>query len=443
MSVCHLFVTVMIDGYGDFSHFIDIYKAIISNSIFKEIEFIPVIHVQGTEYNATKLNKINEILQFLKVPKYFSGLTQDFSDHFHSNIELTQSLKNTDQVIFISSDTIYRDYKKYINPQAILKTINEHEGMVAFDIPNSKKRSLGLGQGCYGIKIGDAISLSSTESELIIKQNDPEFYEILLQQTGAKTLEELNQKNMIVPAYFNTPNGFIHFLTFLTTCNSDKNDSKDIALYFSGEMAQDAYFKYHFKNLIKSSNVRFETIEKNKEKIIFNPDFSRVIRIFSGYYVKDESYQALFSNAQIAGVSGDNTLECSITHKVLPFYCSTNFYSKKQTLAELKKISQLKELSIGEEARRSFDLYFDFKNFSSINLCAMIDAWPQIAAYIKTHKNFYNQLEKIVLEDLPSKKEKIKILSKTTIFFSSNSTELISDDEKALNIQHTNNLLEK
>jgi hypothetical protein len=418
MPLTHLFVTVMNDGMGDFSHFVDIYKAIINNHHLNKIVFTPVVYVTGTD--DAKLKRINNVLRSLNIPKYFLGNDTTFAEQFHKNQDLINSLKNTDQIIFISADRIYLNYKKYINPKALLKTINEHEGQVALDVPNSKKRSLGLGDKCYGIKISDVKPLSLNQSESFIKMSDPDFYKDLLHYTNSINFKELNSKNVFVPAYFNNiTNGFHEFLSFIAKQYPYKQDKKDLIIYFSGcDLFEDEIGQACLRGCAKSSDIRIEVIRNKKDNEVFNPNALSVIRIFTEYYLTDLSYQAIFSCAKIAGVSGDNTLEYSVSQGVLPFYYSTNFGSKQQTFRELQKISQLEELPMSTEARLSFYTYFSPENYKSLtkgsltstNLLAMIDGWSQIASYLKKHKNFYNHLERIILDDLPvnfHKNEKI------------------------------------
>ena len=335
MATCHLFITVLNDGVGDFSHFVDIYNAIIKSPDLKAIEFVPVVCLEGND--EAKLKKINATLTSLNIPLFFSGFKQSFETHFQSNQDLINSLNKTAQVIFISADSLYSKYKIYINPNALLKTINEHEGHVILDVPNSKKCSLGLGEDCFGIKIGDYDSLTLNEATLneagsIIKANDPKFYNDLLQQSLTTDFTDFNKKNELIPAYFNSVEGFYKFLTFLATKEIKEND---IALYFSGLDLQSEFGLACLKGCAKKCNVRIEVINNNGAKVIINPNAERVIRIFTGYFVQDVSYHAIYSSAKIAGVSGDNTLEYAVAHGILPFYYSTNFLAKQQTLKEL------------------------------------------------------------------------------------------------------------
>jgi hypothetical protein len=407
MKVCHLFVTVMNDGMGDFSHFVDIYTAMMKDPELNNIEFIPVVYVAGSDEE--KLKKINAKLSSLNIPLYFSGHSAAFEDPSDNHKNLIKTLNSSEQILFISADSLYHRYQNNINPKTILKTINEHEGCVLMRVPNGIKRSMGLADDCYGIKISDFTHLSLSESSTIIADNDPIFFGDLLRHTESKSFEDFTRNNTLVPAYFNKPLDYDKFLTFLVTQDQDK---KDIALYFSGSaLSQRSRFGAHvlLSAIAEECNVRVELIKNNSEKIVYNPSATRVIRIFTEYNVSDASYQAIYSNAKIAGVTGDNTLEYAIAHNIFPFYMSTNFSGKKQTLWGLQKISQLAEVPISDEARLSFDIYFNPDNYSSgdlgllssVNLSLMIDAWPHIASYIKTHKNFYSKLKGIVLEGYP------------------------------------------
>jgi hypothetical protein len=411
MKVCHLFVTVNHDGLGDFSHFVDIYTALMKDPDLNKMEFIPVVYVVGEDEE--KLKKINATLRSLEIPLYFSGHSAAFKEPSQNHKELIDTLKKSAQILFISYDSLYDRYKNNINPNTILKTINEHEGRVALTVPNSRKRSMGLAEGCYGIKISNFTPLSLSESSSIIADNDPNFWGDLCRYTDSRSLEDFTGNNTLVSAYFNDTIGFMRFLKFLVTHDLDK---KNIALYFSGAALNSEYItqSYALNSIAELGNVRIELITKdNSAPIVYNPGISRVIRVFSEYKVSDSSYRALYSNARIAGVSGDNTLEYAIAHNVFPFYISTNFTAKEHTLWGLKKISQLEELPISNEARSSFDIYFNPNYYSGrllvndstskVNLMAMIEAWPHIASYIKTQKNFYTELKRIVLEGLPEK----------------------------------------
>jgi hypothetical protein len=411
MKICHLFVTVIDDGMGDFSHFVDIYTALKNEPDLNKIQFIPVVFVVGDDED--KIKKINDKLRSLDIPLYFCGNAWTFAED-SLNHRIMKTLEKSDQILFISAEkTLYNRYRKKIKPKTILKTINEHEGCISMRVPNSRKFSMGLAEGCYGIKISDFTPLSLSESSSIIAINDPIFWDDLLRNTGSRSDEEFNRNNTIVPAYFNCPWGYSKFLTFLVTQHTDR---KDIAVYFSGRaLNPKPYFPFEvspppiLSNLADTCNVRVELIKNKDEKIVYNASASKVIRIFTEYNISDLSYRALYSKARIAGVSGDNILEYAISHNVFPFYMSTNFDYKEGTLLGLQKISQLSEVPISDEARRSFNIYFNPTNYlsrdlgalSSVNLSVMIDAWPHIAFYLRTKKNFYNQLKAVFLEGLP------------------------------------------
>ena len=327
MKVCHLFVTVNDDGMGDFSHFVDIYTALMKDSDLNKMEFIPVVFVEG--HDKEKLKKINAKLSSLNIPRYFSGHSTAFEEPSQNHKDLIDTLKKSDQILFISYDSLYRRYQNNINPNTILKTINEHEGRVSLHVPNSRKRSMGLAEDCYGLKISEFTHPSSSEASSIIAEHDPNFLSDLLRHTGSETFEDFTKNNTLAPAYFNITFDFKRFLTFLVTQDLDK---KDLALYFSGaalNSEESDLAAIVLPSIAKSRNVRVELIKKNSEPIVYNPSATRVIRVFTEYNISDPSYRALYSNAKIAGVSGDNTLEYAIAHNVFPFYMSTNFSGKK------------------------------------------------------------------------------------------------------------------
>jgi hypothetical protein len=427
MLTCHLFVTVNNDGLGDFSHFVDIYNAIRKDRSLRHIQYIPVVYVRGE--NQVKYVTIQKKLRSMSIPFYYLfGNFPETNDSLQKKIYtkhgFLHSLQKTDQIILISfDDGIFSVCRPYINSKAIIKTINEHEGCKMLKDFFHLRRGLGLEKGGYGIKIADITPLSLPQAGELIERNDMRFYSDLMHHTNATDFLDFCEKNVCIPAYFNDSDVFFRFLSFLTTHEQSK---KDLAIYFSGCDLTSPLVKERIDALLKRvpNTPKIELITKNGEKkIVFNTlGEGRTIRIFMGYFISDNAYSALFSIAKIAGVSGDNTLEFSIAHRVLPYYRSTNFFQKQPTLKVLKKISQLPELSMSIEARVSFNIYFDLdaihfehivfaglgaedtNPFNRINLPAMIEAWPTVANYLKKSHNFYHHLKDIVLEKLPDNK---------------------------------------
>lgn len=426
MLTCHLFVTVNSDGLGDFSHFSDIYNAIRKDRSLKHIQYIPVVYVRGE--NQAKYLAIEKKLRAMNIPLYyflgnFHETENSLRKKLYEKQTLMHGLQKTDQVILISFDTIFSHCRPYINSKAIIKTINEHEGSrMLTGIPHTR-RGLGLGNGCYGIKIADIAPLSFLEAGKIIERNDIRFYSDLIHHTNSTDFVDFCENNLCIPAYFSEPEVLFRFLYFLTTHDYSK---KNLAIYFSGCNLSSPLLKEQIHALVRRvpNALKIELITKNGEAEILydNRGGSKIIRIFIGYYISDTAYHAVFSSATIAGVSGDNTLECAIEHGILPYYRSTNYHQKKPTLQALQTISQNPELSMSAEARNSFNIYFDLDSnsfehvvfeglgskennpFNRISLPAMIEAWPTIANHLKKSHNFYHHLKDIVLEKLPHDK---------------------------------------
>lgn len=401
MKKWHLFNTVLTDGQGDFSHFVDICMALKNDPGLHDVQLIPVIGIDG--YDLDKLQRIKNKLMSLNSTEHYCFFT--FLTSFNTYHPLALSLKESEQVLFISADALYPVCQFYIPPGALIKIINEHEGERFFKIPNSNKYPLGLGEKCYGIKISELPKRTLDEAGAIIREYDPHFYNRLLKQTNANSFQELYDKNLVIPAYFNKfYNGFAKFLTLLVIQVLHGSSPQGLVIYYSGKNL----FKssgYNIYDLAADLNIRIECIRDDKV-VVVNPNSERTVKIFIGAYICDQSYDALFSCAEIVGVSGDNTLESSVAHQVLPFYMSTNFDIKRPTLEMLQKISQQPEIPISGEARDSFNVYFDPSYYMEehfilkskhLNLFEMMKNWPIIASYLKEHRNFYSHLKDICL----------------------------------------------
>ncbi len=154
-----------------------------------------------------------------------------------------------------------------------------------------------------------------------------------------------------------------------------------------------------------------------------NANGVRTIQVFSGFRLSDAGFNAVFEAASfIAGVSGDNTFERTISNKLLPFYWSSNPDLKKATSVSLSHIvkERLKSMDIPVEVKRDLETYFSYEKFSDfvnffrwkedelaalsqfpdIDLIAMSQAWKQIAQYLIEHHNFYDKLLTIFSEGL-------------------------------------------
>lgn len=419
-----IFNTIHSDGIGDFSHFEDIMRALLANPKFRNVEFIPIIHFQdgGKESN---YRRIGEKLKALNIPYYYGK----YEDHvnFSNDKTLQKKLSEADQVISISLDNISDLYKPYLKKDIPFKGIGEHEALTDSNLPHT--HSLGLRPGLQGIKIANITPIQPKAAWKIIAENDYEFSEQLLKTFESENMEAFIDNNLIIPAYFNKDNNFISFLHFVGA-NQSLPDNKNIIVYHSGSDL--SYFlnnKKVLKELFIGSNIRqIDVVQSgnNTSTIEINKKGSRSIKIFSGIYLTDLSYDAIYQLAKIAGVSGDNTFERCISMNILPYYYSTNMRPKIVTIRALKEITQLPELGISSEARESFKIYFDTHElgvhtsmnsylsgdancaptendkFPFLDLPKMSEAWPKVTAYLRQHRNFYNNLERIVLENLPA-----------------------------------------
>ena len=256
-------------------------------------------------------------------------------------------------------------------------------------------------------------------------EHDPLFSTQLLTNTKSPDFETLHAQHIFVPAYFNQRDDFNSFVHFLGTNHSVSQD-KDIIMSVSGKGCRlDTEL---LLPLLEASSIKqievFTPDGKSPRVVAANPDGTKTIKIMQGFYLTDPSYNALFQLARggIAGVSGDNSFERCVSMDVLPFYWSTNWRHKMPTLYALKDISQRPELPISNEARESYKIYFDPQKYYdehashtrddsdysdkpdpylNLNVQEMITNWPVITNYLRKEKNFYNQLDSIMLEGLP------------------------------------------
>ncbi|CAM4481508.1 MAG: hypothetical protein LEGION0403_FIIPPAGN_01541 [Legionella sp.] len=433
MRVWHLFNAVLNDGIGDFIHFVDIYIELKNNPAFQEIKFIPVISVMGEDQK--KIERIENQLRSLNITEYYCAFMMDFLTFTPSFLKgmpsaFALSLRESEQALFISTDFLYEPiFQRFLPSKAPVKMINEHEIIRSLYKSNSPPYPMGLGDECYGIKIREFPKRTIKDASEIIREHDLNFYNRLLMQTNTDSFQELYEKNLVIPAYFNHSDGFDKLLTLLAFCPSS---SKGIVLYYSGR----TLFNFELEILAENLGITIECISGDKVSI-FNPNYERVFKLFIGNYITDQSYDALFSCAEIVGVSGDNTLESSVSHQVLPFYMSTNFRLKKSTLEMLQKISQQTDISISNEARDSFNVYFDPDYYMGedfalkskrLNLNAMMKDWPIIASYLKENRNFYSRLKEICFEGISRDLTNTNKLSgNKTLFFPSQHSEKLGN----------------
>lgn len=439
--------TINFDGTGDFSHFEDIMKALLDNPVFSEVEFIPIVHFM--RYSIPKrmalypiiLEKMNLLFKDRNIPFYY-GI---FDEHqvFKTDTVLQKRLGKADQVIVISfgEDLVY-PYKPYFKNGIPIKFIGEHElrcgAQLKYD--NLLLRPMGLSTNQFnGIKIADGTEQEAPVAWEIVTKHDPQFAAKLLASTHSTDSNQFMLKNELVPAYFNREWDFIEFIRLFNVTPSFA-DNKDIVIIQSGNNIKASLApetlqmtgvqlpdKANFiSNMFQDGFIKKLEIflpETNEPLVIQgNNHASTVIRILSGYRLSDPSFEAIHQLAKMAGVSGDNTFERCVAKNVLPFYWSTNFRFKKSTLASLKNITQLPELSISDEARHSYSIFFDpllittnyegspypwydrvfnTESYSKLNLKLMVEEWPVVTAYLRKNHNFYDRLEHIILEGVP------------------------------------------
>jgi hypothetical protein len=429
MPIVFLFNCVKEDGKGDFSHFSDIYIGLKNDPKLQNFELIPVVNCT----THTKQIFENKLIA-LGVKKFFLCNEDDplYEDH-----NLQEDLAKAIQIIQISYDSFpfIEKYRQYFNQNAIFKFIGEHENTDPFTsgLVSEKAliRSLGLSSKAYGLKL-----TSITDSKLkdfTLDENDRKFIERLLYCSKTGSIEEFNKSNFLVPAYFSKLVNFMRFLLLVST--NEKLSETDIAIYLSGKCSQVQQLLDNVltdkrelaeRTFYTRSNIKqIELIHSSsQDSSVFpiNINGTKIIRIFAGYQLSDNFYRALYQNALLAGVSGDNTLETAISCKVVPYYWSTNSGTKKSTLKALHKIisAKLEKMDVTEHVKTDLLLFFNIdefekfvmssrnftcteevvKKFQKIDLIAIASVWQEIATHLIQEYNFYNKLTDIFLERL-------------------------------------------
>lgn len=426
---------VNVDGIGDFSHLLDIYNELKSHHKFRAFEVIPVICCQREQ-----ISRIQSKLSALHASNYFVGTEADYHDRFKQ--ELQEVFDRCQQIIQISFAATFIHCSEYrINPDVLLKFIGEHENLSvrylphpfdAFNATYIKNIAMGLGEGHCGVKIKKLLPINIGDerkelfSDILMNENEMRFKRALLSSTRSIDMSSFNQSNLLYPAYFNHHENLIRFLYFLGINQKMKAGKKNIAIYLSGGHIDvskmqliESYARFAEQTDIKQ--VELIGSEENVLPfiIVINPLGERTIRIFFGFYLEDPLYDAVYQQASIVGVSGDNTFEKAISNQVLPFYCSTNALMKKSTLIALAKIIREEIFFLPEEVKQDFVIYFkEFFNFihswdhgeplrrfektipliMKLDLDAMARHWPQIASYLFDNYNFFNRLESVIFD---------------------------------------------
>jgi hypothetical protein len=329
-----IFNTVNSDGVGDFSHFEDIIKTLLANPKFNDVEFIPIVCFKagGTESN---YRRVGEKLKALGIP-FIYGKDDDHK-RFSSDPAIQKQLNEADQAIVISYDTIFGKYQPYLKPDIPIKSISEHESIIYISgHKNHIPHPLGLGLGKKGIKIKDATPTLPNDEWNIIKQNDPDVATQLLACTHSPDFENFYENYLVTPAYFNRPSDFVAYLHLFGV---NQSLSKNVVVYLSGISHWVDEQEQVTKRFMNTSIQQIETYRPGNsipEIIPGNPDGTRAIKILTGFYLTNPSFDAIYRLSKIAGVSGDNTLERCISMNVLPFYWSWNPRMKMPTLSALQ-----------------------------------------------------------------------------------------------------------
>ena len=392
MKKCLVFNTVHSDGVGDFKHFEDILKALLANPKFNDIEFIPIVLFESDGKEAN-YKRMHEKLKKLGIPFLYG--TEDEHEKFSSNESIKKLVGDADQALNISytAGEVTELYQPYLKANLPIKPIAEHEF-----------NATGLGLTARGIKIADIPPIEPNEAWATIQKHDPGFAEELLTRTHAHNFETFRDTNTLIPAYYNKSEPFFRFLKFLAKNESFAHD-KDMAMYFSGMSLEDfnGSFIEHGHALKTGPFKSIEIIKAGEsEPTIFtcNPEGSRTLRVFTGNFVSDATYSACHQLADMVGVSGDNSFEQAVSMNKFPYYISTNDDMKKATLLALRRITQLESLPIPDNARRAYATFYKNGNCESGDLEEMINYWPVVTQYLRENNNFYDQLDKIVLQGM-------------------------------------------
>ncbi len=404
----------------------------------KKFEFIPII---CNYFDSDKCNhaKITNKLKSSKIPLYFYGDMNDFETFTvpsYINGEKTNLTEQANkvllqdffseavQIIAISFDGFAYEaqYVKSANPKAIFKHIGDHEAKRESPYDNRWiYRSMGLTKNQYGIKIAKTHELLPSIAFATIEKNDKNFIDTVLKQTNTSDWNSFDKDNYFVLAFFHFKNyhEVKSFIKLLTT--NQKLPKKNFAIYLSSNVNTKMLENLDraFGDFLGFGPVGFEesdikqieiiTPGNNQPKIYpINQQYQKVVRLFCGFDLCDESYYALFKCVFMAAISGDNTFERAIANETFLYYWSTNHYPwKSGTLVAIQDIIKLPALNIPVEVKRDLLVYFDPNKYpldaleyKQLDLIAMAKAWPTVARFIKENYNFYNQLEAIFFEKL-------------------------------------------
>lgn len=221
-------------------------------------------------------------------------------------------------MIHISYGCFPSELDPWLNPNIPKKYILEHERNAG---------SLGLRPDCYGIKINDYKGMERHKAWEIIEQKNPQFTKHILTHTKEPDLTTLDQHYAVVPIYATRYHDFGAFLYFVILAQA-LTQEKDIIIHNSGgslkRIMQDnknisSCFSFLFEDsMIKNAEIIFPDADPI-HLLINNTTGTKNIKIFSGFYLQQEAYDAVYQLAIFAGVSGDNTFEKCISMGVFHF----------------------------------------------------------------------------------------------------------------------------
>ncbi len=417
------------DGKGDFKHLCDIVAAIKNNPALSNFELHAVVDIGERWKKENFEDKLRDL-----------GLTRNYindpEDKPWENPELQNDLSQAVQIIQVSSNSLpNRDkYLAFVKAGTLYKYFGEHEGYNPL-LPSTPKlgpiivRSMGLGVNTYGIKINKSMVNPLLNPFSIIAKHDNAFFTTLMTNTNSANAEEFQASNLFLPAYFNKTRAFQHFLLLLMS-NTQLPSDKDISVFVSTSV-KDCKKIISELNIDKHKDIianfsQIEVIEANGAltRHLLNPVKTRALRLFSGFKLSDESFNTLFHCASFAAfVTGDNTFEMTISRKeIFPFYCSTNFDFKVNTLKSLEEIIKKVTAEKGVPVKVASDmlLLFNYEKFvrfedpwrtkssmdsilgeyKNIDFVAMAKAWHAVSDYIIENHNFYAKLPELFLEGL-------------------------------------------
>lgn len=406
------------DGMGDFSHLLDIVSFLKHNEQTKQHEYVLIVEFVFEEHRPY----FTEKLQALEIPFFLEKTTTEiiFPESF------IEFLKETDQIICISSESVFFHKKSplysYIKPGVIQKFIGEHERHDAF-ASYLQCRSLGLRPECYGLKLATLKKITGEQALNMMAQRDGSFIKDLLKVTQSDSHQTFSKTHTLIPMYFNKCLPLHRFLLLLCI-NKTITNEKNCVLYSSGHgtdilLHQDDMFQEGF---LKQSHIKeIQIIHKEREEACktfsINPNAHQMIYILHGYKIEDVSYQALYQQAAISGVSGDNTLEMSWSANAFTYYHSTNPNNKRMTFNSLKAIIEHK-ITLPEAVKRDYAFFLEnlhdlnetstryregkekieklLAGYQLLDFNAMLESWPQVIKHLMEHYNYYHQLPAII-----------------------------------------------